>query len=121
MSNSRRASSPMTKKKNVIKPLFTQWRRSSATPAPPTWIESCVCQTLSYEPESILTQASATRVAARRNAALPISVRRNRRSGVSRLRAQAVRSENARLGRLRRLRHLPLVPLDDLRRGPSAI
>ena len=31
MSNSRRASSPTTKKKNVMRPPFTQWRRSWAT------------------------------------------------------------------------------------------
>jgi hypothetical protein len=43
-SNSRRASSPTTKKKNVIRPLFTHSRRSSATPWPPIWIESTVDQ-----------------------------------------------------------------------------
>jgi hypothetical protein len=43
---------------------------------------------------SILVQASATTVAASRTAALPVSVRRNRRSGVSRRCAHAVRSEN---------------------------
>ena len=43
-SNSRRASSPTTKKKNVISPLFTQSRRSSATPEPPSVIESVVDQ-----------------------------------------------------------------------------
>ena len=85
----------MTKKKNVIKPLFTQWRRSSVTPEPPTRIESTVCQTRAYEPASMLTQTSAASVAASRNAALPVSVRRKSRSGVSRLRAQAVRPENA--------------------------
>ena len=46
-SNSRLASSPTTKKKNVISPLFTQWRRSSATPAPPTSIESIIPQSAS--------------------------------------------------------------------------
>ena len=46
-SNSRLASSPTTKKKNVISPLFTQWRSSSATPAPPTSIESIVPQSAS--------------------------------------------------------------------------
>ena len=35
-SNSRRASRPTTKKKNVISPLFTHSRRSSDTPVPPT-------------------------------------------------------------------------------------
>ena len=46
-SNSRRASRPTTKKKNVISPLFTQWRRSSVTPAPPTSIESIIPQSAS--------------------------------------------------------------------------
>src|SRR6266446_3998277 len=96
MSNSRRASRPMTKKKNVISPSFTQWRRSSVTPAPPTRIERTVRQTRSYEPASMLTQTSAATVAASRNAALPVSVLRKSLSGVSRLRAQAVRPENAR-------------------------
>ena len=41
-SNSRRASRPTTKKKNVISPLFTQWRRSSATPESPRSIDSIV-------------------------------------------------------------------------------
>ena len=43
-SNSRRASSPTTKKKNVIRPLFTHSRRESDTPAPPTSIDSVVSQ-----------------------------------------------------------------------------
>jgi hypothetical protein len=34
----------MTKKKNVIRPLFTQWRRSRATSAPPRSIDSVVSQ-----------------------------------------------------------------------------
>ena len=46
----------------------------------------------------MLTQTSAASVAARRNAALPSRCAGTLRSGVSRLRAQAVRSENARLG-----------------------
>ena len=41
-SNSRLASSPSTKKKNVISPLFTHSRSSSATPAPPRSIASMV-------------------------------------------------------------------------------
>ncbi len=44
-SNSRRASSPTTKKKNVIRPLLTHSRRCSATPDPSTSIESVVSQT----------------------------------------------------------------------------
>jgi hypothetical protein len=41
----------------------------------------------------MFTQTSATTAAASKNAALPVSVRRNSRSGVSRFRAQAVRPE----------------------------
>src|SRR5437773_2904325 len=91
MSNSRRASRPTTKKKNVISPLFSQYRRSSEIPRPPTRIESIVCQTRSYEDESAFTHTSAATAAASRTAALPVSVRRKLRSGVSRFRAQAVR------------------------------
>ena len=41
----------------------------------------------------MFTQASAATVAASRTAALPVSVRRNCRSGVCRFRAHAVRPE----------------------------
>ena len=81
-SNSRRASSPSTKKKNVINPLFTQWRRSSEISAPPRWIESVVSQSDSYEDASTFTHTSAATAAASRTAAPPVSVRRNSRSGV---------------------------------------
>src|SRR5438876_7238422 len=91
---SRRASSPTTKKKNVMSPLFTQWRRSSATLAPPRSIESFVLQSEPYDDASTFTQTSAAAVAASRTAAPPVSVRRNSRSGVCTLRAQAVRPEN---------------------------
>ena len=90
-SNSLRASSPTTKKKNAISPLFTQPRRSSETPWPPRSIESLVDQTESYEPESKFTQRSAPSAAASRTAAPPVSVRRNSRSGVWMLLAHAVR------------------------------
>src|SRR6266566_4226608 len=93
-SNSRRASSPTTKKKNVISPLFTQWRRSSATPASPMSIESFVLQSEPYDDASTFTQTSAAAAAASKTAAPPVSVRRNSRSGVCTLRAQAVRPEN---------------------------
>src|SRR6266511_217391 len=93
-SNSRRASRPTTRKKNVISPLFTQWRRSSATAAPPRSIESVVSQSESYDDRSTFTHTSAATVAARRTAAPPVSVRRNSRSGVWTLRAHAVRPEN---------------------------
>jgi hypothetical protein len=90
MSNSRRASSPTTKKKNDMRPLFTHSRRSCDTPDPPTRIDRSVRQTLSYEDASAFAQASAPSVAASSTEALPVSVRRNVRSGVSRFRAQAV-------------------------------
>src|SRR6266545_3688898 len=91
---SRRASSPTTKKKNVISPLFTQWRRSSETPASATSIDSFVLQSESYDDASTFTHASAATAAASKTAAPPVSVRKNSRSGVSRLRAHAVRPEN---------------------------
>src|SRR6266568_756299 len=94
-SSSRRASSPTTKKKNVMSPLFTQWRRSSATRAPPRSIESFVVQSELYDDASTFTHMSAATAPASRTAAPPVSVRRNSRSGVCTLRAQAVRPENA--------------------------
>src|SRR5438067_8523548 len=53
-----------------------------------------VLQTRSYEAMSTFAQTSATTAAASRTAAPPVSVRRNSRSGVWRLRAHAVRPEN---------------------------
>src|SRR5215211_3913195 len=94
MSNSRRASSPTTKKKNVIRPLFTQPCRSSETVEPPSRSESSVLQRASYEAEWTFTHVSAATVATSRTAALPVSVRRNSRSGERTLRAQAVRPED---------------------------
>src|SRR2546428_903790 len=93
-STSLRASTPTTKKKTVITPLFTPWRRSSAPLAPPRSIESFVLQSEPYDDASTFTQTSAAAVAASRTAAPPVSVRRNSRSGVCTLRAQAVRPEN---------------------------
>ena len=46
----------------------------------------------------MFTQASAASVAPSRTAALPVSVRRKSRSGVSTLRAQAVRPANTAVG-----------------------
>ena len=43
-SNSRRASRPTTKKKNVIRPLFTHSRSVRSSPSPPTRIETTVPQ-----------------------------------------------------------------------------
>ncbi len=93
-SNSRLASSPITKKKNVIRPVLIQPRRSCATPALPIRIDKRVCHTLLYDEVSALTHTSATIVAASRKAALDVSVRMNCRSGGLRLRAQAVRPES---------------------------
>src|SRR3954454_18577230 len=92
MSNSRRASSPTTKKKNVIRPSLTQWRTSCERACPPRRNDRFVDQTRSYEDASMFTQARAVIVAARRKAALPVSVPRNSRNGVLTLRDQAVRS-----------------------------
>ena len=44
MSSSRRISSPMTKKKNAIRPSFTQWRRFSVSTQSPSRNESSVVQ-----------------------------------------------------------------------------
>ena len=44
VSSSRFASSPTTRKKNVISPLLTQWRRSIEMPPLPTLIDSFVVQ-----------------------------------------------------------------------------
>src|ERR1035437_1354611 len=98
MSNSRRASSPTTRKKNVISPELTQPCRSCDTPAPPKRTDSCVPQSAVYDAESMFAQARAATAAASSTAALPVSVRRNCRSGVSRFRAQAVRSEKGEAG-----------------------
>src|SRR5215831_8882843 len=90
MSNSRRASSPITRKKKVIKPLFTQPCRSWDMPKLPSRSEISVCHSVLYELASRLVQTSAPIVAASRTAALPVSVRRNCRSGVCRCRPHAV-------------------------------
>ena len=112
-SNSRRASSPTTKKKNVIRPLFTHSRRSSDTPQLPRSIESVVPQNESYDDASTFTQTRAATAAASRTAAPPVSVRRNSRSGVWIVRAHAVRPENADARRVSPA--LLLVALDHLR------
>ena len=93
-SNSRRASSPITKKKNVIRPLLIQWPSVWEIPASPTRIDSVVSQTPRYDDASTFAQIRAAAVAPSRIVALPVSVRRKELSGVSRLRAHAVRPEN---------------------------
>jgi hypothetical protein len=93
MSNSRRASRPKTKKKNVISPLFTHSRRFSETPPPASRTDSRAPQTASYDDASMFTQISAASFMASSTAAPPVSVRRNVRSGVCMLRAHAVRPE----------------------------
>ena len=60
----------------------------------PDRIISTVCHVAAYPDGSMLAQASAASVAASRTAALPVSVRRNWRSGVSSRRAHTVRGEN---------------------------
>src|ERR1700676_3345176 len=82
MSNSRRASRPTTRKKNVISPELTQPRRSCATAACPTLTDTGVDHTAPYADDAMLAQASAVITAANRTTALPVSVRRNCRSGV---------------------------------------
>ena len=57
--------------------------------------DSCVRHTASYDGASMFAQTSAATVAARRTTALPVSVRRNCRNGVCRLRAHAVRPANS--------------------------
>ena len=65
---------------------------------PPRLIVRRVCQTVPYDDAWTFTQTSAATDAARRNAALPVSVRMKSRSGDFRFRAQAVRPENAGAG-----------------------
>ncbi len=91
-SNSRRASSPTTRKKNVIRPLFTQPCRSWEMPALPRRIDSRCPTRRWYDAGLTFAQTSAAIVAVSSTAALPVSVRRNRRSGVCRCRAHAVSS-----------------------------
>ena len=60
------------------------------------WIDSVVfSHTCAYDAMSAFAQTSAAMTPASRTAALPVSVRRNVRSGVSRLRTHAVRPEKA--------------------------
>jgi hypothetical protein len=58
-------------------------------------IDNVVVQTESYDDASTFTQRSAARAAASKTAELPVSVLRNSRRGVCRLRAHAVVPENA--------------------------
>src|ERR671912_662210 len=92
-SNSRRASSPKTKKTIVIRPLFTHSRSESDTPKLPRSIDSVVAHNSSYEDAWTFTQTSAASAAPSSTAAPPVSVCRNCCSGVRRLRAHAVRPE----------------------------
>ncbi len=98
MSNSRRASRPATRKKNVISPEFTQPCRSSDSTAVPKCTDSSVPHHAAYPTWSTFAQISAAIVAASRTAALPVSVRRNWRSGVCRLRSHTVLSVDGRGG-----------------------
>src|SRR5262245_5338502 len=90
MSNSRRASRPTTKKKNVISPLLTHSRRSWEISQSPRLIDSFVPHSDSYEDAWTFAHTSAANAAASRTAAPPVSVRRKSRSGVDKFRAHAV-------------------------------
>jgi len=94
MSNSRRVSSPTTRKKSAIRPEFTNSRRSIEMLAPRNAPWSSLDHTRSYDESLIFAQISAATVAPARMAALPVSVFRNWRSGVCRLLAHAVVPEN---------------------------
>src|SRR3954447_15272257 len=95
VSISRLASSPTTRKKNVIRPLLTQCRRSCEIPECPTWIESFVVQTDSYElDQGEFAHRSAATAAHNSTTALPVSVLRKSRTGEARFRDQAVRPVN---------------------------
>jgi hypothetical protein len=92
MSSSRLASRPSTKKKKVIRPSFTQCRRSCEIPASPRRIESFVVQTDSYEPvHGEFAHKSAATAAHTITAPPPVSVLRKSRTGAARFRAHAVR------------------------------
>src|SRR2546425_7565943 len=90
-------------------------------PVSPMRIESTVRQTRSYEEASTLTQASAASAAASRTAALPVSVRRKVRNGVSRLRDHAVRLGAAVLTAASRCSCATSLPLDSLLRGTADV
>src|SRR3954453_16048960 len=95
-SSSRFASRPTTRKKNVISPWLSQWRRSSAMPASPSRTESSVLHSDAYESDhGEFAQISAASVAVSSTAALPVWLPRNARTGAARLRAHAVRPLNA--------------------------
>src|SRR6516165_1880992 len=116
-SHSRRASSPTTRKKNAISPEFTNSCRSMVIPELPTSTESLVAQNLSYDEMLMFAQIRAATVAAARTEALPVSVRRNVRSGVSMRRTQAVFRENGPSVSS----ESPAVSSDDMARSASAM
>src|SRR5215469_6135430 len=116
-SHSRRASSPTTRKKKAISPEFTNSCRSRVIPELPTSTESLVAQNLSYDEMLMFAQIRAATVAAARTEALPVSVRRNVRSGVSMRRTQAVFRENGPSVSS----ESPAVSSDDMARSASAM
>src|ERR1700759_1132034 len=81
--NSRRASSPTTRKKNVIRPLFTQVRSSRLAASGPIRSGNTQDQNASYPAGWMLIQIRAETIVASRIRALPDSVRRKARSGVA--------------------------------------
>ena len=90
MSNSRRASSPTTKKKKAIRPSLTQRRRFSEIDQGPSLIESSVVQNDPYDEVAAFAQTSAAIVAASSTIELPASARRYARTGAAFVRAHAV-------------------------------
>ncbi len=95
---------PATRKKKAISPEFTQPCQLSANSLVPDRITSMVSHVAAYPAGSMLAHASAASVAASKTTALPVSVRKNRRSGVCRFYVHTVRSETA--TRRRRARSL---------------
>src|ERR1700753_4049477 len=82
-SNSRRASSPPTRRKTVVRPLFTQVRRTRLAAIAPTRTRNTQDQNPSYPAGLTLTQTRAETIVASRIRALPDSVRKKSRSGVA--------------------------------------
>ena len=100
MSNSRRSSNPTTRKKNVMRPLLTQNRRSCATRQSPNWTEKEVLHSDSYDDVCRLAHTRAANAAITTTRAPPVSVCRKARSGALKRPSQVVRSDHPRRGLL---------------------
>ena len=83
--------SPTTRKKKLIRPLLTQWRRSCDGPcrSEPDATARCASSS-SYDDASTFAHTSATTTAPTSTPALPDSVCRNDRSGADRPRCHSV-------------------------------